>query len=232
MDVVAVDDPTRRSGGQLHPGDVVAVEKIEVGVRERQEFDCACVEPCTSSRVVDLVVAVRIDRRRIDVGGGGSSIRLLVSGCVFVIEQTAVTEAVRECEDARVVTVSVGDGALPPHELDHQSSVLPLRRLTRVVLCPLTDRQTRWRPKPMSPSEPAEDELLEYVPHHSYRSGGRFPGLASDALEKRTLRSLVLTTFNVGERVRGHGPTRADGFQPAEAVAEAHWPRRSLDQLQ
>lgn len=85
---------------------------------------------------------------------------------------------------------------------------------------------------PMSPSEPAEDELLEYVPCDSYHSGGWFPGVASDALEERALRSLVLNTFVVGERVRGDGPTRTDGFQPTKAVAEADWPLRSLDQLQ
>jgi len=84
----------------------------------------------------------------------------------------------------------------------------------------------------MSSSEPAEDELLEYVPCDSYHSGGWFPSVASDALEERALRSLVLTTFVVGESVRGYGPTHTDGFQPTEAVSEADWRRRSLDQLQ
>jgi len=94
------------------------------------------------------------------------------------------------------------------------------------------DRRTGIALVPHLPSEPAKDELLEYVPRGSYRSRLRLCGVASDALEERALRSLVLTTFGHGESVRRYGSTRTDGFQPTEAVAKANWARRSLDQLQ
>ena len=120
---VTVDDPSRRTGGELYPRDVVAVEEIEVRDGQGEEFDGVCREPRSCSWVAGLVVAVRIDGRRINVRRGRTSVRLLVPSDVLRRQQPVVAQAVGECEHAREVTVPVGYRALVPHELDHEASV-------------------------------------------------------------------------------------------------------------